>query len=64
MTLIADITNGHTLLADWLFLVAAVLLVLAALGYAPKTVTPKLSPWAAALVAVALALVALAFLLL
>lgn len=64
MTLIADITGGHTLLADWLFLVAAAVALLAAVGYAPKTVTPKLAPWAAALVAVAVTLIAVAFLLL
>lgn len=60
----ADITGGHALLADWLFLIGAILALLAALAYSPKVITPKLSPWAATLVALALCLVAVGFLVL
>lgn len=62
--LIADITSGHGLLADWLFLIGAVLALLAAIGLAPMTLVPKLTAWATTLVALALALVAVAWLVL
>lgn len=62
--MLATISEGHTLLADWLFLIAAVLAVLGAVAYAPKVITPKLSAWAGSLVALALGLVAFAWLVL
>ena len=62
--ILADIASGHLLLADWLFLIAAVLAVLAAIGHAPKVVTPILQQWAASLLALAVACVAFAWLVL
>jgi hypothetical protein len=62
--MIAVISEGHALLADWLFLIAAVLALLAAIAYAPKVITPKLTVWAGTLVALALCLVAVAWLVL
>lgn len=60
----ADISQGHAALADWLFLIGAVLALLAAIAYSPKTVTPKLSSWGATLATLALSVVAVAFLVL
>lgn len=60
----ADIAKGHATLADWLFLIGAILALLAAVGYSPKVVTPKLGPWAASLLALALCSIAVAFLVL
>lgn len=64
MTLIADITGGHTLLGDWLFLIAAVLALIGAVAAAPITNLPKLATWAACLLALALCLIAVGFLVL
>jgi hypothetical protein len=62
--MIATIAEGHAHLADWLFLIAAILALLGAVAYAPKVITPKLSAWAGTLVAAALCLVAVAWLVL
>jgi hypothetical protein len=62
--MIADISKGHATLADWLFLIGAVLALLAAIAYSPKVITPKLSTWAGSLVALALCSVAVGFLVL
>lgn len=61
MMLLADISSGHVDLAEWLFLIAAVLAVLAAIAAAPITTMPKVAAWGASLVALALGLVALAW---
>lgn len=58
--LATDIADGHVLLADWLFLIAAVLFVIAAV----LTRRPAPSPTAAEVGYVALALVAVAWLVL
>ena len=62
--MIAAISEGHFLLADWLFLIGAILALLAAIAYAPKVITPKLTAWAGTLVALALCAVAVAWLVL
>jgi len=62
--MIADITHGHLLLADWLFLIGGVLAVLAAIVYAPPVVSPRASAWGMTLVALAIGLVAIGFLVL
>lgn len=62
--MIADITSGHVLLADWLFLIGAILALVGAVGYAPSTPAPRLTAWAATMVAAALTLVAVAWLVL
>ena len=60
----SDITHGHLLLADWLFLIAALLAFLAAVAHAPMANTPKLSVWAGTLLALAIVLIAVAWLVL
>lgn len=64
MTLLADITGGHTLLADWLLLIGAAVFVIAGIVQAPNVAAPHVQKWAATLVALALACVALALLVL
>lgn len=59
-----DIAHGHILLADWLFLIAAVVAVLAAIAYMPIAQTPKLTVWAGTLLALAVACIAFAWLML
>jgi hypothetical protein len=60
----SDLTHGHLLLADWLFLIGAILAVLAAIAVAPVTNMPKLAAWGACLVALALACFGFAWLVL
>ena len=62
--MLADITSGHVLLADWLFLIAAALFVIAAIVQAPKVAAPKVQPWALTIVAIGLACLAVAWLVL
>lgn len=64
MMLLADITGGHVLLADWLFLIGAALFVIAAIVQAPKVAAPKVQPWALTVVALGLACLGVGFLVL
>ena len=60
----ATIAQGHNTLADWLFLIGAILAFLAAIAYAPIITTPKLTAWAGSLLSLALCSVAVGFLVL
>ena len=64
--MIADITHGHYLLADWLFLLAAILFVIEAVAIVLAGRTPPAGPTIGRgiLVAVGLALIALGWLVL
>lgn len=64
MILLADISHGNVTLADWLFLIAAILALLAAIAVAPVTKLPKLAAWGATFVALAICLLAVAWLVL
>jgi hypothetical protein len=58
--MIAALVDGHPLAADWLWLIAAVVFVVAALAAYLRQVTPR--DWVPCLVPVGLALVAVGFL--
>lgn len=64
MMIAGDIAHGHILLADWLFLIAAVLALVAAIAYAPKIDTPRVSVWAGTVLALAVGCIAFAWLML
>lgn len=60
--MLADITNGHIDLADWLFLTAAIVFAVAAVAGYVRQAVPR--DWLPVLVPVGLTLVAIAWLVL
>jgi len=60
--MLADITNGHVDLADWLFLIAAIVFAVATIAGYVKQAVPR--DWLPILIPLGLTLVAVAWLVL